>query len=392
MDTDVAQPFLSVLIPCWNAAATIQTALASVLEAQSVSLEVVVVDDASTDDTAAIVQRVAEQDPRIVLVRQPANAGVSAARNRGLGTVRGTWLAFLDADDRWLPGGLEAMARRARDGDALAVVGQRVWTDGTTAWISTVYDIPDIREPGRKSLATHPGLVYYAAIHGKLLHRSTWEGTSFEGRVLGDQPWTISALLRAGDRIDVVANEVYEWWRPPADVAGAGITATSRSSARQGAVAAGVAVGAFATVREAAAVTIADETARQRLIVTYLDRLMRSDFGGYLRRALNRRDPTITELLTAYAAFLDSVPPAVLGAAADVPAELLIPALHSWPRLSPEAQAAWAAMAAPVFRASPGLEARLRRERAGTLTVHLRRGLDRVRRRVRGDRRQVRPR
>jgi len=383
---------LSVLIPCWNAAATIEAALVSVLEARSVALEVVVVDDASTDGSAQIVEAVAARDPRVVLVRQPGNAGVSAARNRGLEVVRGEWLAFLDADDRWLPGGLDALARAALASDALAVVGQRVWTDGRRRWISPVYDIPDIRVPGRKSLATHPGLVYYAAIHGKLLHRSTWEGTPFEGRVLGDQPWTISALLRAGDRIDVVADEVYLWWRPRVDQAGGGITALSRSSARQGAVAAAVAIDAFRKVRAAADVHVAEDHARRRLVAVYLERLMRSDFGGYLRRALDRRDPTLPELVRAYAAFLETVPEDLLRDAPAVREEVLIPLLHAWPRLDADARAAYGALAAPVLRADPGLGARLDGERAGAATVYLRQGLDRARRVARALGRRVRPR
>ena len=73
------------------------------------------------------------------------------------------------------------------------MIGQRIWTDGTTSWVSPVYDIPDIREPGRKAIATHPGLLSYASATGKALHRSLVTGLRFEGRVLGDQPWTIRA-------------------------------------------------------------------------------------------------------------------------------------------------------------------------------------------------------
>ncbi|MEO5965138.1 MAG: glycosyltransferase family 2 protein, partial [Candidatus Limnocylindrales bacterium] len=339
--------------------------------------EVVVVDDASTDGTAGVVAEISATDQRVVLVRQAENGGVSAARNRGLAVVRGEWLAFVDADDRWLPGGLDRLARHARDGDALAVLGQRIWTDGRRTWRSNA-GIDDVRLPGRKSLATHPGLVYYGAIHGKLLHRTTWDGSAFEGRVLGDQPWTITALLRARDRIDVLSDEVYEWRRPRADTARGGITALSRSSARQGAVAAGVAVTAFAKVRDGADRWIDDAAARRRLVVTYLERLLHADLGRYLRRALERRDPTLPELLLADAAFLESVPPDVLAATDGVRRHLLVPPLHHWPRLPAAARTAWATMAAPALRADPALERRLHGERSGPRTVHLRTTADRV--------------
>lgn len=61
------------------------------------------IDDASTDGTAALAQARAAADPRIRLIRQPANAGVAAARNAGITAARGRYIAFLDADDRWRP-------------------------------------------------------------------------------------------------------------------------------------------------------------------------------------------------------------------------------------------------------------------------------------------------
>ena len=108
-------PRLSILIPTWNAEATIERALDSVLAERAIQLEVIVVDDASTDGTADIVASVADRDPRVVLLRLRANGGVSAARNRGLTMVRGEWVAFLDADDLLLPGALDALMGPTRD-------------------------------------------------------------------------------------------------------------------------------------------------------------------------------------------------------------------------------------------------------------------------------------
>jgi glycosyltransferase involved in cell wall biosynthesis len=94
-------PRVSVIVPAYNSAATIEDAVGSVLSGSFEDLEVVVCDDASSDDTAAVVETIA--DPRVRLVRSPQNGGPATARNHALRHAAGDLVAFLDADDRWLP-------------------------------------------------------------------------------------------------------------------------------------------------------------------------------------------------------------------------------------------------------------------------------------------------
>jgi glycosyltransferase involved in cell wall biosynthesis len=97
---------VSVIIPAFNAADFIRQALKSVLAQTYQEIEVIVVDDGSTDATCAIVEEFAKKDDRFRLVRQ-CNAGVGAARNTAIREARGKYIAPMDADDLFFPGKLE---------------------------------------------------------------------------------------------------------------------------------------------------------------------------------------------------------------------------------------------------------------------------------------------
>ncbi|HEY0316650.1 MAG TPA: glycosyltransferase family 2 protein [Sphingomonas sp.] len=99
----------SVIIPAFNAAQYIEATIASATQQDGCAMEVVVVDDRSTDDTVAIVRRIVQKDDRVRLITLPRNGGPSVARNAGIAAARGRWIALLDADDAFLPGRLAAL-------------------------------------------------------------------------------------------------------------------------------------------------------------------------------------------------------------------------------------------------------------------------------------------
>lgn len=109
-------PCVDVVIPVFNGRETIVSAIESVLTGQGAYVRrIIVVDDGSRDDTAERVRSLGS--PMIELVSTP-NQGVARARNLGIEKASAEWVAFLDADDVWMPGKLEAQLRSAREHDA----------------------------------------------------------------------------------------------------------------------------------------------------------------------------------------------------------------------------------------------------------------------------------
>lgn len=117
-------PHVSIIMPCYNAAAHLARSVGSVQAQTFGDWELVAIDDGSADDTAARLAAMAAGDPRIRVYTQ-ANGGVSRARNRGLGEARGRCIAFLDADDDWSPYFLARMtaALQAQPDAVLAYCG-----------------------------------------------------------------------------------------------------------------------------------------------------------------------------------------------------------------------------------------------------------------------------
>src|SRR3954454_8147074 len=109
---------VSIIIPCFNAAATLGEAIASALSQGELGGEILVVDDGSTDGSLAIARGFG---PGVRVVTGP-NRGVSAARNRGIAETVGEWLVFLDADDLLLPGTLAWRLTAAKAAGADIVV------------------------------------------------------------------------------------------------------------------------------------------------------------------------------------------------------------------------------------------------------------------------------
>src|SRR5260221_10869745 len=110
---------VDVIIAAWSRADTIERAIRSVANEPAVR-SVIVVDDTSTDDTAARAESLTASFPKLKVLRQPRNGGPSAARNAGITAGEGTWIAILDGDDYMQPGRLTRLLDQGKDADLVA--------------------------------------------------------------------------------------------------------------------------------------------------------------------------------------------------------------------------------------------------------------------------------
>jgi len=110
-------PKVSVIIPTYNRAHLVGRAIQSVLNQTYQDFEIIVVDDGSADNTKEVIKKFQEQDKRVKYIRHEKNRGGSAARNTGIKASRGEYIAFLDSDDKWVPGKLEKQLKKINDSE-----------------------------------------------------------------------------------------------------------------------------------------------------------------------------------------------------------------------------------------------------------------------------------
>lgn len=135
-----SEPLVSVVLPTFNRAHSLPRAIRSVLGQSYRNLELLVVDDCSTDDSERVVAAIAKSDPRVRLVRREHNGGAAAARNTGIREARGEFVAFQDSDDEWLDGKLArqvAALQAAGEGTILCVTAYLVYQQGSrgASWL-----------------------------------------------------------------------------------------------------------------------------------------------------------------------------------------------------------------------------------------------------------------
>ena len=200
------------MVPVYNVEAYLAECLDSILAQPFADLEVVVVDDGSTDGSGRIAEEYARKDDRIRLVRQQ-NAGLGAARNNGVPLCRGEYLTFVDSDDV-LPSDaytplVEALDRTGSD----LVVGRLKRFDSTREWASPRMRQNHADDRLRTSVEKFPAILADVWAMNKVYRRSFWDAAALsfpEGVRYEDQPTLTRAYLLAGS-FDVLRHTCYLW-------------------------------------------------------------------------------------------------------------------------------------------------------------------------------------
>lgn len=123
-------PKVTIVIPCYQVGRYLVQTLESVLNQTCKELQIVAVDDCSTDDTAAIIRKFAAQDMRIQPIFLEHNSGVSVARNAGIDVAKAPWVTFLDGDDWLPPNAIESLlVLQAKTGADLVCANARQYSD-----------------------------------------------------------------------------------------------------------------------------------------------------------------------------------------------------------------------------------------------------------------------
>jgi glycosyltransferase involved in cell wall biosynthesis len=196
-------PLISAVIPTYNYGRFVSRAIESVLDQTWQNLECIVVDDGSTDDTQQVLQRFAG---RIIIVRQE-NRGLAAARNAGIRAASGSFIALLDADDRWHPSKIDVQADMMRRQPHLGAVGcgrLHLSADG-----AVLEEIPGIQQQlPRESVLRGIALRRFwigGSGSGAMIRRSVFDAVGlFDTDLTAAEDWDMWLRIAAAFEIDNV--------------------------------------------------------------------------------------------------------------------------------------------------------------------------------------------
>jgi len=205
-------PIVSVVVPIFNVEPFLEECLISIGIQSHAELEVVLVEDGSTDNSVVIAERFVDEDERFVLHRYE-NAGLGAARNRGAAVATGDYLMFVDSDDVLPVDALAVMVKSLESTASDFATGRVVRFDSHAVWRSPLTGQSFDSFRPATHITERPDLVYDTTAWNKLFRRSFWDDHGFafpEGVVYEDIALMASCHLSAA-HVDVIPEVVYRW-------------------------------------------------------------------------------------------------------------------------------------------------------------------------------------
>lgn len=190
---------ISVIIPCYNAEKTVERSIHSILGQSYKDIEVVVVDDCSTDSSADLVQRISESDNRVRLIRHSENKGAGMARRTGIAHIRGEYMAFCDADDYIKEDCIERLVKAMTTHDVDIVAAGLIVVDEAGKVRSERVPNYEIQEGMQKYMPNPQDTKRFFPT--MLLRSSLWENVEYSNRRYAEDAPTIMKVLYYARRI-----------------------------------------------------------------------------------------------------------------------------------------------------------------------------------------------
>lgn len=219
---------ITVIIPVYNTADALERCIRSILEQTFSSVEIIAIDDGSTDGSGDMLDAFAAADTRLHVVHQQ-NSGVAAARNTAIAMARGEYLSFVDSDDYIDPKTCEILYTAAQESHADIVSGSmyRLWAGKTV--LLKAKDM--ILEPNKTSYADmidtcmFGNIGYRMSICGKLYKRYMFDTYHIEylGKRMGDALFNIKALMVA-NKVQLVSEPLYYYHKRPGSITTSAVT------------------------------------------------------------------------------------------------------------------------------------------------------------------------
>jgi len=213
---------VSVIVPVFNKAEYLGDCLDSLCGQTFRDIEIICIDDASTDESGEVLRDYAQRDARLKLIFNKANMGPAHSRNEGIAAARGRYLRFVDADDLLPPDSMEILYSRAINDDVDLVRGSLAMFHGND--LSSIHNVMSVPDKTRTHLAAEQCL-WIPWWHTSYLISTTLvrrENLSYPDLVHGEDPVFLASALVSAQHLSLLENIVYLYRKYPKDSGSAG--------------------------------------------------------------------------------------------------------------------------------------------------------------------------